>query len=79
MTVRTSSGRTGCVLFGQHFAAISGARSSVGPILAAQMGYLPSVLWIILGVMLRRRRAGHAHAVDLERNDSGRSLRPDGH
>jgi carbon starvation protein len=39
------------VLFGQHFAAISGAGPLVGPILAAQMGYLPSVLWIILGVM----------------------------
>lgn len=39
------------VLFGQHFAAISGAGPLVGPILAAQMGYLPSVLWIILGVI----------------------------
>ena len=47
MTVRTSSGRT----VGQHFAAISGAGPLVGPILAAQMGYLPSVLWIILGVI----------------------------
>ncbi|OZG69317.1 carbon starvation CstA family protein [Bifidobacterium eulemuris] len=40
------------VLFGQHFAGISGAGPLVGPILAAQMGYLPSVLWIILGVIL---------------------------
>ncbi|KFI54566.1 carbon starvation protein A [Bifidobacterium choerinum] len=39
------------MLFGQHFAAISGAGPLVGPILAAQMGYLPSVLWIILGVI----------------------------
>ena len=39
------------VLFGQHFAGISGAGPLVGPILAAQMGYLPSVLWIILGVI----------------------------
>ena len=39
------------VLFGQHFAAISGAGPLVGPILAAQMGYLPSVLWITLGVI----------------------------
>ncbi|RYQ52803.1 carbon starvation protein CstA [Bifidobacterium pseudolongum subsp. pseudolongum] len=39
------------VLFGQHFTAISGAGPLVGPILAAQMGYLPSVLWIILGVI----------------------------
>lgn len=44
-----SAGRR--VLFGQHFAAISGAGPLVGPILAAQMGYLPSVLWIILGVI----------------------------
>ena len=39
------------VLFGQHFAGISGAGPRVGPILAAQMGYLPSTLWIILGVI----------------------------
>ena len=39
------------VLFGQHFAGISGAGPLVGPILAAQMGYLPSTLWIILGVI----------------------------
>ena len=39
------------VLFGQHFAGISGAGPLVGPILAAQMGYLPSVMWIILGVI----------------------------
>ena len=40
------------VLFGQHFAGISGAGPLVGPILAAQMGYLPSVMWIILGVII---------------------------
>lgn len=39
------------VLFGQHFAGISGAGPLVGPIPAAQMGYLPSTLWIILGVI----------------------------
>ena len=39
------------VLFGQHFAGISGAGPLVGPILAAQMGYLPSTMWIILGVI----------------------------
>ncbi|MBZ7987706.1 carbon starvation CstA family protein [Campylobacter canadensis] len=37
------------VLFGHHFAAIAGAGPLVGPILAAQMGYLPSVLWILIG------------------------------
>lgn len=40
------------VLFGHHFAAIAGAGPLVGPILAAQMGYLPSTLWIIIGVIL---------------------------
>ena len=39
------------VLFGHHFAAISGAGPLVGPILATQMGYLPGTLWIILGVI----------------------------
>lgn len=40
------------VLFGHHFAAIAGAGPLVGPILAAQMGYLPSVLWILIGGVL---------------------------
>jgi carbon starvation protein len=39
------------VLFGHHFAAIAGAGPLVGPVLAAQMGYLPSTLWIIAGVV----------------------------
>ena len=39
------------VLFGHHFAAIAGAGPLVGPILAAQMGYLPGTLWIIFGVI----------------------------
>ncbi len=39
------------VLFGHHFAAIAGAGPLVGPILAAQMGYLPGTIWIILGVV----------------------------
>jgi carbon starvation protein len=39
------------VLFGHHFAAIAGAGPLVGPVLAAQMGYLPSTLWIIVGVV----------------------------
>lgn len=37
------------VLFGHHFAAIAGAGPLVGPILAAQMGYLPSMIWILVG------------------------------
>ncbi|MEV6340659.1 carbon starvation CstA family protein [Nocardia vinacea] len=40
------------VLFGHHFAAIAGAGPLVGPVLAAQMGYLPGTIWIIAGVVL---------------------------
>ena len=39
------------VLFGHHFAAIAGAGPLVGPVLAAQMGYLPGTLWLIFGVI----------------------------
>jgi carbon starvation protein len=39
------------VLFGHHFAAIAGAGPLVGPVLAAQMGYLPGTLWILVGVL----------------------------
>jgi carbon starvation protein len=39
------------VLFGHHFAAIAGAGPLVGPVLAAQMGYLPGTLWIVVGVI----------------------------
>ncbi|PAF53528.1 carbon starvation protein A [Helicobacter sp. 13S00482-2] len=45
------------VLFGHHFAAIAGAGPLVGPILAAQMGYLPSMIWILVGGVL----AGSVH------------------
>ncbi len=58
------------VLFGHHFAAIAGAGPLVGPVLAAQMGYLPGTLWLISGVVfagavqdfvvLWRRRAATA-------------------
>lgn len=40
------------VLFGHHFAAIAGAGPLVGPILAAQMGYLPGTLWLLIGVVV---------------------------
>ncbi len=40
------------VLYGHHFAAIAGAGPLVGPVLAAQMGYLPGMMWIIAGVVL---------------------------
>src|SRR3954464_3454907 len=39
------------VLFGHHFAAIAGAGPLVGPVLAAQMGYLPGTLWILVGAV----------------------------
>ncbi|MFI1963920.1 carbon starvation CstA family protein [Streptomyces pathocidini] len=39
------------VLFGHHFAAVAGAGPLVGPVLAAQMGYLPGTIWIVVGVI----------------------------
>ncbi len=45
------------VLFGHHFAAISGAGPLVGPVLAAQFGYAPGLIWLIAGVVL----AGAVH------------------
>ena len=65
------------VLFGHHFAAIAGAGPLVGPVLATQMGYLPGTIWIIVGVRVRRLRAGLPGAVDL--HPPPRPLpRPDG-
>src|SRR5450756_2212771 len=40
------------IVFGHHFAAISGPGPLVGPVLAAQFGYLPGLLWILIGVVL---------------------------
>jgi len=40
------------ILYGHHFAAIAGAGPLVGPVLAAQMGFLPGTLWILVGVVL---------------------------
>jgi carbon starvation protein len=40
------------VLFGHHFAAISGAGPLIGPVLATQFGYLPGFLWIVIGVCI---------------------------
>ena len=45
------------VLFGHHFAAITGAGPLIGPVLAAQFGFLPGLLWILIGVTL----AGAVH------------------
>src|SRR4051794_33917133 len=40
------------VLFGHHFAAISGAGPLIGPVLAIQFGYLPGLVWLVIGVCL---------------------------
>ncbi|HTP78767.1 MAG TPA: carbon starvation protein A [Bacteroidota bacterium] len=61
------------VLFGHHFAAISGAGPLIGPVLAAQFGFLPGFLWLLIGVCL----AGAVHdfmilVASIRRN--GRSL-----
>ena len=40
------------VLFGHHFAAIAGAGPLVGPVLAAQSGYLPGIIWLVFGVVI---------------------------
>src|SRR5256886_7745156 len=40
------------VLFGHHFAAISGAGPLIGPVLAAQFGFLPGLLWLVIGVFI---------------------------
>ncbi len=47
------------VLFGHHFAAIAGAGPLIGPVLAAQFGYLPGLLWLVFGVVL----AGAVHDI----------------
>ena len=43
------------VLFGHHFAAITGAGPLIGPVLAAQFGFLPGLVWILVGVVLASR------------------------
>ena len=61
------------VLFGHHFAAISGAGPLIGPVLAAQFGFLPGVLWLLGGVVL----AGAVHdfmILALSVRHDGRSL-----
>src|SRR3989442_11085634 len=40
------------VLFGHHFAAIAGAGPLIGPVLAAQFGWAPGILWLLVGVVL---------------------------
>ncbi|MBW8772215.1 MAG: carbon starvation protein A [Gemmatimonadetes bacterium] len=61
------------VLFGHHFAAIAGAGPLVGPVLAAQFGWLPGTLWIIFGVVLAGAVQDFVILVGSTRRD-GRSL-----
>jgi carbon starvation protein len=61
------------VLFGHHFAAIAGAGPLIGPVLAAQMGYLPGTLWLIVGVVLAGAVQDFLVLVISSRRD-GRSL-----
>src|SRR6202045_3022888 len=61
------------VLFGHHFAAIAGAGPLVGPVLAAQMGYLPGTLWILAGVVITGAVQGMTVLFLSTRRD-GRSL-----
>ncbi|MFM2344942.1 MAG: hypothetical protein RLZZ210_1554 [Pseudomonadota bacterium] len=61
------------VLFGHHFAAIAGAGPLVGPVLAAQMGYLPGMIWILAGVLLAGAVQDFMMLVISSRHD-GRSL-----
>ena len=65
------------VLFGHHFAAIAGAGPLVGPVLAAQMGYLPGTIWIIVGVIFAGAVQDMVTLFFSMRRD-GKSLGPDG-
>ena len=71
------------VLFGHHFAAISGAGPLIGPVLAIQYGYLPGLLWLVIGVCLAGAvqdmlvlaasvRCGGKSLAEIARNELGR-------
>ena len=49
------------VLFGHHFAAIAGAGPLLGPVLAAQFGFLPGFLWLVIGAVLAGAGTGLHH------------------
>ena len=70
------------VLFGHHFAAITGAGPLIGPVLAAQFGFLPGFLWLLIGVVLAggvqdfiilfaSTRRGGASLVEIARQEIG--------
>ena len=65
------------IVFGQHFAAISGPGPLVGPVLASQFGYLPGTLWILIGVVLGGAVQDFVVLFCSLRRD-GKSLGPDG-
>jgi carbon starvation protein len=54
------------VVFGHHFAAIAGPGPLIGPTLAAQFGYLPGTLWILIGAVIGRRGARHGDFILLD-------------
>ena len=54
------------VLFGHHFAAITGAGPLVGPVLAAQFGYAPGLIWLVTGVCTGRRGARPHHPLGVD-------------
>ena len=62
------------VLFGHHFAAIAGAGPLVGPTLAAQFGFAPGFLWLLIGAVVGRMRAGLYRAGAPRCATAGRSL-----
>src|SRR5881394_431828 len=70
------------VLFGHHFAAIAGAGPLIGPVLAAQFGYAPGLIWLVAGVCLAgavhdmivlwaSTRRGGASLADIARSEIG--------
>ena len=63
--------------FGHHFAAIAGPGPLVGPVLAAQFGFLPGTLWILIGATLGGGGARHDHAVRF-RPAGRQDVRPNG-
>ena len=62
------------VLFGHHFAAITGAGPLIGPVLAAQFGYAPGLIWLVAGVCLAGAVHDYHHSLGLRRDGlAGRS------
>ncbi|XNM61562.1 carbon starvation CstA family protein [Escherichia coli] len=63
------------MLFGHHFAAIAGAGPLVGPVLAAQIGYLPGTLWLLAGVVLAGADVQDFMVLFISSRRNGASLR----